>query len=200
MKHQALWGGAAAAVALSAATAAIAQDRAAAPRASETYGGAYVSADGAISLPESFVTTWEHLGSWSVVNDAEQPGDIHNVYVNPGVVEAYRETGAFPDGATLVKEVRAADHTTLTTGNAYWATDVKVWFVMVKDAEGRFSNNDLWGDGWGWALFNGDDPTTQVATNYETDCRSCHVPAKATDWVYVYAYPKLGQGDKAPTR
>jgi mono/diheme cytochrome c family protein len=62
---------------------------------------------------------------------------------------------------------------------------------MVKDATGRFPDNELWGDGWGWALFNGDDRNKQVAVNYRTECRSCHVPVRKTDWVYYQCYPEL---------
>jgi hypothetical protein len=62
---------------------------------------------------------------------------------------------------------------------------------MIKDAKGRFPGNDLWGDGWGWALFLGKEPARNVATDYSTDCRTCHVPAKKDDWVYIRGYPAL---------
>ena len=52
---------------------------------------------------------------------------------------------------------------------------------------------DGWGDGWGWAQFDPKDRSKQIATNYKTDCLQCHVPAKAMDWIYVYAYPALGE-------
>jgi hypothetical protein len=41
----------------------------------------------------------------------------------------------------------------------------------------------------GWALFKSDAPDKQVATDYKKDCLGCHIPAKATDWVYVQGYP-----------
>ena len=62
---------------------------------------------------------------------------------------------------------------------------------MIKDTEGRFAGNPLWGEGWGWALFQTDDRTVNVATAYTTDCLGCHVPARANDWIYVEAYPTL---------
>jgi len=34
-------------------------------------------------------------------------------------------------------------------------------------------------------------PGKQVATDYKKDCLGCHIPAKATDWVYVQGYPVL---------
>ena len=71
----------------------------------------------------------------------------------------------------LVKEVLAGEHGRMTTGQANWASDAtKVWFVMIKDAKGRYPGNPLWGDGWAWALFKGDAPDKHVATDYRKDC------------------------------
>ena len=117
--------------------------------------------------------------------------EMHNVYARPEDVQAYRRDGKFPDGAILVKDVTTVGSEKLTTGQSTWTKDIKIWFVMVKDSKGRFPKNDLWGDGWGWALFEAKDPKKNVATDYTTDCRTCHVPAKKDDWVYVRGYPVL---------
>lgn len=162
------------------------------PSASDTY-QTLVSASGDIALPDTFAESWAHLGSWAVVNENGSGNGLHNVYTTPDVITHYQDTGAFPDGAVLVKEVLNSTSGQLTTGTVHWATDNNVWFVMVKDTESRFPENGIWGDGWGWALFNGDDRTTQVASEYKAECRSCHVPAKNDDWVYVRAYPALSQ-------
>jgi len=99
----------------------------------------------------------------------------------------------FPDGATLVKELWASNAGSYTTGEGVsHATDgLKQWFVMIKDTEGRFADNPLWGNGWGWALYKPDNCLTNVAMDYKTDCLACHVPAQENDWVYVEAYPTL---------
>jgi hypothetical protein len=94
-----------------------------------------------------------------------------------------------------VKEVTRVGSAKLTTGQSHWATDVKLWFVMVKDSKGRFPGNDLWGDGWGWALFKANEPARNVATDHEIDCKPCHVPAKKDDWVYIRGYPVLKKHD-----
>ena len=133
-----------------------------------------------------------HLGTYAVATKPNQPLDeMHVVYARPEDVRAYRRDGKFPDGATLVKEVTRVGSEKLTTGQSHWATDIKLWFVMIKDAKGRFPGNDLWGDGWGWALFLAKEPARNVATDYETDCKTCHVPARKDDWVYVRGYPVL---------
>ena len=106
--------------------------------------------------------------------------------------------GKFPDGAVLVKEITNADAAKLTTGESSWSTDMKVWFVMIKDSKGRFPDNHLWGDGWGWALFKADDPKKNVATDFKTDCITCHIPAKQDDWIYTRGYPILKKTAAAP--
>ena len=161
----------------------------------ETF-SAHVSATGAIHLPRDFRLTMVHLGSW-FVPQGEASG-FHDVYTEASTAEMYRKTGQFPDGATLVKELRGAQTGNYTTGAnvAYAVEAVKQWFVMIKDTQGRFPENPLWGDGWGWALFKPDEPTKNIATNYRVDCLGCHIPAKAKDWVYVEAYPTLKQRGK----
>ncbi len=151
----------------------------------------YVDADGAIRRPKEYRDKWTHLGTYMVLNESEAGHGLHEVYTERSNIEAYKKTGDWPDGATIVKEVRHTAGAKMTTGNSHWATDMNVWFVMVKDRKGRYPNNPIWGDGWGWALFKGGDPEKQVATNYKTDCLTCHIPAKGHDWVYVEGYPLL---------
>ena len=150
-----------------------------------------VSETGVISLPADFRARLHHLGSW-FVPEGEASG-FHDVYADPGAIQAYRKTGAFPDGTVLDKELRSAGSGTYTTGNdvRFATAELKQWFVMVKDSQGRFPDNASWGDGWGWALFKPDDPSVNVSADYQTDCLGCHLPARATDLVYVEAYPTL---------
>ncbi|MEO1329278.1 MAG: cytochrome P460 family protein [Pseudomonadota bacterium] len=149
-----------------------------------------VSANGAISVPNvDYRRDWSHLGTFSVPR--EDHVEFHSVYAEPKVVDAYRETGEYPDGAVLIKELWAGKTEELTTGSASHASTPAGWFVMIKDREGRFAGNPLWGDGWGWALFNADDPENTVTTNYQDDCIACHEPVRAADFVHSYAYPAL---------
>ncbi len=158
--------------------------------AQETF-SPYVDASGQINLPEDFRSNMVHLGSWFVPEGSSS--GFHDVYTEKETVDAFRETGKFPDGATLVKELRDSTASNYTTGaGVSHATDgLKQWFVMIKDTAGRFPDNPLWGEGWGWALYMPDDRNKNVATNYQIDCMGCHIPAKANDWVYIEAYPTL---------
>ncbi len=154
----------------------------------------YVSKDGAISRPTDYRDTFQFLGTFAVATKPDKPVDeLHVVYARPEDVKAYRRDGKFPDGAVLVKEITNVGSEQLTTGQSHWATHVKIWFVMIKDSKGRFPDNDLWGDGWGWALFTAKEPARNVATDYSTDCRTCHIPARQDDWVYVRGYPALAK-------
>lgn len=151
----------------------------------------HVDEKGNISLPADFRLNMVHLGSWFVPEGGAS--GFHDVYTEKSTAEAYRKTGKFPDGATLVKELRASKAGDYTTGAgvSYATPELKQWFVMVKDTEGRFSDNPIWGDGWGWALFKTDDSSVNAAKDYKTDCLGCHVPAKEKDWIYTEAYPTL---------
>ena len=164
------------------------------PVRSQSKGGAngfdLVDNTGNIRKPADFRDLYQELGVYTPV-DLNNNTEMHYTYAPAGTAEYYRKNGKFADGTVLVKEVFATDHAQLTTGDAHWATNTKVWFVMIKDDKNRYPNNPLWGDGWGWALFKADAPDKQVATNYKKDCLGCHVPAQSTDWVYVQGYPVL---------
>ena len=157
---------------------------------------AYVDNDGNISLPKDFRLTMVHLGSWFVPEGGAS--GFHDVYTEAETVKVYRQTGKFPDGATLIKELRADHKADYTTGaNVSAATQIKQWFVMIKDSKGRFKNNPVWGNGWGWALIKTDNPMINVATDFKTDCLGCHVPAKINDWVYIEGYPTLAKNKES---
>ena len=162
--------------------------------------GKWVDRNGNISLPKDFASRWVFLGTWSIAEkDVKRSGEasghgaagLHNVYTQPGVVEYYKKHKAFPDGAVLVKELLKGVTAPMTTGTVSRAGEVEGWFVMVKDTQGRFKDNSLWGDGWGWALFNVGEKTRPVTKNYKTECIGCHLLAKDKDWIYVEGYPLL---------
>lgn len=151
----------------------------------------YVDKSGQITRPTDFKERWTFLGTWTLPDNKD--AGMHIVYTQPGVVEEYKKNGGkFPDGAVIVKELRSTKSEAMSTGpDVIHAENEVLWFVMIKDSKGRFPDNPLWGDGWGWALYKVDNPSKNVATDYKTDCLSCHVPAKQTDWIYTQGYPVL---------
>jgi hypothetical protein len=162
----------------------------------------YVDDTGEIAFPKNFRANMVHLGSWFVPEGGAS--GFHDVYTEKSSIEYYQQHQIFPDGATLVKELRAASTDDYTTGKgvSHANHSIKQWFVMIKDSRGRFTDNQLWGEGWGWgwgwgwALFKPDGTkqktaTKNVATNYKTECVACHIPTRENDLIYVEAYPML---------
>jgi S-formylglutathione hydrolase FrmB len=166
--------------------------RATAASSGGSYPGTAVDAHGNLHVPADYRDTYQLLGSWAVAADEGRGSkELHVVLASPGSVEAYRKNGRFPDGSVLVKEVFKTATKEMTTGTVSHADDLKGWFVMVKDSAGRYPGNALWGDGWGWSWFDAVNPTKTTSTDYRLNCKSCHVPAQATDWIYVDGYPAL---------
>lgn len=150
----------------------------------------YVDEKGNIALPKDYRTEFLYIGTFSVASTKEkEAAELHNVYTRREDWIAYQKDKKWPDGSILVKEVYEASSENLTTGRSSWASKIKVWFVMVKDTTGRFPDNESWGDGWGWQLFEGKDSTKRASEDYRSDCRVCHLPARKTDWLYLDRLP-----------
>ena len=151
-----------------------------------------VDANGNLHVPDDYRTTYQFLGSWAIAADQSKGSkELHDVYASPGTIAAYRREGRFPDGAVLVKEVFEAATGEMTTGTVSHAQTLKGWFVMMRDDNNRHPSNKLWGDGWGWSWFNSDNPSKTTSTDFKIDCQPCHVPAKASDWIYTSGYAPL---------
>jgi hypothetical protein len=148
-----------------------------------------VDKTGNIRKPADYREMYQMIGTWTVLDP--KGNQIHDVFASPGAADYFRRNKKFADGTVLVKEIDETDHGQMTTGNVNWAANTQVWFVLIKDSKGRFPNNPLWGNGWGWFLYKADAPDKQVATDFKKDCLQCHVPAQADDWIYVKGYPVL---------
>ena len=160
--------------------------------APNTAGESVVDASGNLRVPADYRSTYQFLGSWAVAADQGQGAkQIHVVYASPGSIAAYRRDGRFPDGSVLVKEVYDTATGSMTTGTVSHAQTLKGWFVMVADSKNDHSGSKLWGNGWGWSWFDADKPLKTTSTDYKADCQACHIPAKATQWIYVQGYPVL---------
>lgn len=166
--------------------------------------GAAVDASGKLRVPDGYRTTYNFLGTWAVAKDQGAGSEeLHVVYASPGTIDAYRKNGSFPDGTVLVKEVYVAATEPMTTGTVSHSEKLRGWFVMVRDAKGRYPQGDTWGDGWGWAWFDDGKPTVASRNlpmksgvpmptfNYKQNCLACHTPAKATEWIFTQGYPPL---------
>jgi hypothetical protein len=149
-------------------------------------------ASGNIHVPSNYRQNYQFLGSWAISADTGN-GDkeMHVMYASPGAVAAYRSNKDFPDGTVLVKEVFKTETGNMTTGTVSHADRLKGWFVMVRDAKNTHSGNPLWGDGWGWSWFDAGNSAKTSTKSYQNECQGCHVPARASHWIYVGGYPIL---------
>ena len=156
--------------------------------------GTVVDANGNLRVPADYRTSYQFLGSWAIAADKGQGSKaLHVVYASPGTIAAYRESGRFPDGSVLVKEVYQTATQPMTTGTVSHAGKLDGWFVMVKESKDIHPNNRLWGDGWAWSWFDAGNALKTTSKDYKTDCLSCHMPAQATDLVYIPGYPSLSR-------
>jgi hypothetical protein len=153
-----------------------------------------VDKDGNMRMPDNYRARFQFLGAWAIAAESGQGSkEMHIVYASPGTADQYRATGQFPNGAVLVKEVYETSTQDMATGTVSRESTLKGWFLMVKDSKHSFPKNKLWGDGWGWSWFDAADPTKTTSTDYVTDCKSCHIPARSTDWIYIQGYPPLSK-------
>jgi hypothetical protein len=148
-----------------------------------------------LHVPEAdYRRDWTLLGSFSVLADDPEAGakEFHVVYALPENVDAFRKTGAFPDGAVLVKDVFATSTEAMTTGTSSYANTLIGRFVMVKDQANKYTGaSPLWGDGWGWAFYEGTETRKTVSTDYKEDCLGCHEPVRNQDLLHIQGYPIL---------
>jgi len=163
-----------------------------------------VDGRGNLHVPANYRTAYQLLGTWAVAKDQGAGSEeLHVVYASPGTIDAYRRDGRFPDGAVLVKEVYRAATMGMTTGTISHADSLRGWFVMVRDRTGSHATNQVWGDGWGWSWFDAADSSVasrnlpmkdgviRPTLDYKNNCKGCHAPAQATEWIYTEGYPPL---------
>ena len=150
------------------------------------------NAQGQLHVPSDYRDRYEYVGTWSAAAD-RTPGakQLHVVYASPGTRAAFKRTGQFPDGTVLVKEQLEAATAQMTSGTVSHEQKLVGWFVMVKDDTNRHAGNPLWGDGWGRSHFDASAPAQTDSADYRTNCKPCHLPAKATGYIYMQGYPSL---------
>lgn len=155
------------------------------------------TAAGELELPTGF-HTWVFLGSPltpNALNDG-QAGfpEYHNVYTQPEAYQAYRETGEFPDGTILLKELQltlAGSNTdgsrVEASGRGYFPYALNGIDISVKDSK-RFKHTN----GWGFFNFGHHAPPyAKTAVEQPKDaCAGCHI-ANATDMVFSKFYAPI---------
>lgn len=152
---------------------------------------------GELVLPTGY-HQWVFLGSPltpHALNGGEAPfPEYHNVYVQPEAFAAYRETGEWPEGTILLKELQLTtpavhpDGSSVeVSGRGFFPGARNGIDISVKDSR-RFADTN----GWGFYNFG-----HQVPPYHETaalapadDCAGCHM-ANATDMVFSKFYAPI---------
>lgn len=152
---------------------------------------------GELVLPSDY-HQWVFLGSPltpHALNGGNAPfPEYHNVYVRPEAFTAYRDTGEWPEGTIMLKElqltqpaVHADGSSVEVSGRGYFPAARNGIDISVKDSN-RFSDTD----GWGFFNFGHHAPpyAKTAAAQPSQACADCHI-ANATNMVFSKFYAPI---------
>ncbi|MEZ5935428.1 MAG: cytochrome P460 family protein [Alphaproteobacteria bacterium] len=161
-------------------------------------GPARITESNQTSIPGGF-REWVFLGAPLTPNGLNDGAagfpEFHHVYIEPGAYAKYKETGDFPEGTTIVKELvllKEGDYDDGSrdeaSGRGFFADRVAGIDMMVKDSA-RFAETN----GWGFFNFGHHEPpyaeSAVAASNDE--CAFCHTANATHDMVFTTFYPIL---------
>ncbi len=157
---------------------------------------------GAVNTPSDW-RSWVFVGTPltpNALNGGEAPfPEFHNVYIEPGAFEHFRNTGEFANGTQIAKElvlVREGDDCdeangscAEVSGQGYFQGEFAGLELTVKDTE-RFPDEP---GGWVYYSFgHKPEPYEQTAEAFPAEsCNACHEASAATDFVFTQFYPVL---------
>lgn len=152
--------------------------------------GASYNEDGELIRPTDH-REWIFVGAPVTPNDMNDGKaafpEFHNVYIDPASFASYKQTGKFPEGTVILKELVSVGGKSMPSGNGYFQGEFVSLEAMVKDKT-RFSDEP-----GGWAFFRfGEAPNyTATGSRMKTEsCNSCHSGANE-DYVFTDTYPVL---------
>lgn len=159
------------------------------------------TATGELMLPQGY-HEWIFLGS-PLTPHALNGGkaafpEYHNVYVQPQAFKAYKESGQWPDGTIMLKELqltRSATHddgsSVEVSGRGFFPAALNGIDISVKDGE-RFEDTN----GWGFFNFGHHAPpyATTAAAMPKDACAGCHI-ANADNMVFSKFYAPILNAD-----
>jgi Cytochrome P460 len=155
------------------------------------------TATGDLLLPKNF-HEWVYVGSPLTPNalnggEAGFP-EYHNVYIEPGSYEIYKQTNQFPEGTILFKELQLTlpgqnsdGSRSEPSGRGYFPGKLNGADVTVKDSK-RYADTG----GWGYYNFNHHEPKAPTAkVKAMNECAYCHIASAKKDDVWTQFYPLL---------
>ena len=149
------------------------------------------TSDGELIRPTGY-RKWPYVGTPLTPHDmnggkAAFP-EFHNVYIDPAAFDVYEETGEFPDGTVLVKELVSVGSKQASSGKGYFMGEFIGLEVSMKDGA-RF--NDEAGN-WAFFSFGHEYPLAATAKPQPAaNCSACHGSLADEDYVFTQYYPVL---------
>ena len=158
-------------------------------------------ATGKLVQPKNF-RDWHFIGApvtpHGLNNGKANFPEFHKVYVQRSALAVYRETGKWPEGTMMVKELQLIggeaefpDGSHIEpSGRGYFPGAVNGLDVAVKDSK-RFGASK----NWGYFNFNHSAPPYLPATEAKpiAECAGCHIANADEDMVYISHYRAIIQ-------
>ena len=153
--------------------------------------GASYTADGQLNRPDNW-REWIYVGTPVTPNDMNDGKaafpEFHNVYVDPWSYRMLRQTGRFPEGTMIAKELVSVGAKAASSGNGYFQGEFQGLEVAVKDND-RFADEP---GGWAYFSFGHQKEYASTAKKFATEqCNACHQASADTDFVFTQYYPVL---------
>jgi hypothetical protein len=155
--------------------------------------------EGDLVLPKNW-RSWVYVGSPLTpdgLNDGKEGfPEYHNVYIEPGSYEIYKNTGVFPEGTIMFKELQRVlgpkqfpdGSLTQPSGRGYFPGAFNGADVTVKDSK-RYAAT---GSPWGYYNFNHSEPKAPTAkVKPVSECGFCHQASAKKDQVWTQFYRLL---------
>lgn len=150
---------------------------------------AQFTSKGELVLPEN-LENWVFLGSslgmgYSNVDfNPETPGNFQIVSMEPAAFEAFKRTGAFPDGAMFALSFYGAKSGHSINEAGFTMDELRLTEIHLKDAE-RFPET-----GFNFYMFE-PGKTRAPALPLPNDCVTCHMKDAEHDSVFTQFYPVI---------
>lgn len=147
--------------------------------------------DGQLIRPRGW-RKWVYVGTPLTPHDMNDGKaafpEFHNVYVDPESFATFENTGVFPNGTQLVKELVLVGSKQAVSGNGYFMGDFAGLEVAIKDTV-RFKDEP---GGWAYFSFGHKADYEMTAKAFPADsCNACHAASADTDFVFTQYYPVL---------
>jgi hypothetical protein len=135
---------------------------------------------------------WVYVGAPLTPNDmngGEAPfPEFHSVYVNPSGWQAYKQTGKFPEGTVVVKELISVGGNAASSGKGYFMGEFIGLEAAVKDSK-RFLKQP---GNWAFFSFGHSYPLAAKSKAQPlASCAACHQALAADDMIFTQYYPVL---------